>query len=285
MLATYHCHSTFSDGRDDLPELVARARAAGVRHLGISDHLTILPQGGPTPPWSVDAARVGAYVDAVRAEQTRDDITVLASLEVDWFPEPHVLRALDAAMNDHDWDYLIGSVHYVGAFGVDASADRWRPLGETERDDIHRRYWIEIANLARSRRFDIVGHIDLPKKFNCRPRTVPHAEIDAALDAVADADLVVELNTAGWHKPCQDAYPTLDLLRACHARHIPVTLSSDAHRAEHLLRDFRAAADRLAAAGYDRVARFRAGARTFEPLADAVAGLPDPTGDVQLDDF
>ncbi len=95
---------------------------------------------------------------------------------------------------------------------------------------------------------------------------MPDAEIDAALDAIADADLVVELNTAGWHKPIRDAYPDEGLLRRCHRRAIPVTLSADAHQPDHLLRDFDRGAERLRAAGYDRIARFRERERRFVEL-------------------
>ena len=31
--------------------------------------------------------------------------------------------------------------------------------------------------------------------------------------AIAAAGLIVELNTAGWHKPCKDGYPSLDILK------------------------------------------------------------------------
>ena len=38
-----------------------------------------------------------------------------------------------------------------------------------------------------------------PKKFGFYPSRPPTEQIDAALDAIAEAGLVVELNTAGWH--------------------------------------------------------------------------------------
>ena len=97
----------------------------------------------------------------------------------------------------------------------------------------------------------IVAHIDLPKKFGFYANCDLRKEIGEALDAIAAASNkpVVELNTAGWHKPCADGYPTLEILRECRRREIPVTISADAHQSEHLLRDFDKAAARLAEAG------------------------------------
>jgi hypothetical protein len=48
-----------------------------------------------------------------------------------------------------------------------------------------------------------------------------------------------------------------------------VTISADAHHPDHLLRDFTRAADLLAEAGYDEVARFAAREIRFEPLSEA----------------
>lgn len=67
-----------------------------------------------------------------------------------------------------------------------------------------------------------------------------------------------------------EGYPSAALLKRCRRRGIPVTLSSDAHQAAHLIRDFERGAAILSAAGYDRVARFRGREQWFESLADAV---------------
>ena len=127
-----------------------------------------------------------------------------------------------------------------------------------------------MRGLAEAGVFNIVAHIDLPKKFGYMPSHVPQREIDAALDAIAEAGLVVELNTAGWHKPCADAYPSTDIVGACFARNIPVTISADAHQGDHLLRDFENAARRLQDAGYDRVARFANREMRFEAISQAL---------------
>ncbi len=276
MLATYHCHTTFSDGKASPRELLDAAARLGVDELGYSDHFTPAPDGR-TFEWAMsDAARLNDYVDAVLTERDRDDVDVdvRLGLEIDWFDDPDHVDRVRTALADHPWDYLIGSVHFVGDFCVDMSATAWSKLSPAEVDDVHRRYWMNIRDLAASGLVDIIGHLDLAKKFGFFPSTEPNDAIDEALDAIAAGDLVVEVNTAGWHKAVQDAYPTLDLLQRCHARGITTTISSDCHQAAHLLRDFHAAAARLRDAGYTHVARFRAGGRRLEPLDDAVRGAP-----------
>ena len=286
MLATYHNHSTWSDGKATIGEHVKAARELGIGELGISDHFALHPSGRD-PAWAIPRHQLNDYVDDVLRQ--RDEAAsaggpvVRLGLEVDWFAgNGDVIRK---AIADHPWDFLIGSVHFVDGFTVDGSPAGWRKLSEESREEVHRTYWANIKSMAESGLFDIVAHLDIVKKFGFRAENDISLIIHEALDAIAAAGMVVEINTAGWHKPCRDAYPSLEILRACREREIAVTISADGHLANHLLRGFRRAADRLAEAGYERVARFAGRQVRFEPLADAVAGLPDGDEELQLDAF
>lgn len=271
MLATYHNHTTWSDGKAHPNELLQRAAQLGIDELGVSDHCIHHPQGNRYP-WGMTADQLANYVDNLRALRDRaqrtTNVAVRIGVEVDWFAG--CADALRRVLDQHAFDYLIGSVHEVDGFIVDTSPSAWEKLSEEQRNTIHRGYWLLMRELAESRLFDIAAHLDLTKKFDQYPTIDITAERHAALDAIAKADLVVELNTAGWHKPCRDAYPSLDILRECRARDIPVTLSADAHQADHLLRDFARGSERLRAAGYTEVVRFSGRERTFESLDDVL---------------
>ena len=139
---------------------------------------------------------------------------------------------------------------------MDKSPAWWSRRSEDERDAVHVEYWRRMRDLAASGLFDIAAHLDLPKKFGFRPRAHVKAVMEEALDAIAEAGMVVELNTAGWHAPCREQYPSRSILESCRGRGIPVTISADAHDPSHLVRDFDRAARELAGAGYDKLARF-----------------------------
>ena len=294
-LATYHNHSRWSDGKATIEELIAAAASVGIDELGISDHWVLHPRGTQFK-WAMPTDRLPEYVSALR--QLRDAAKsppaprVRLGLEVDWHPGRG--GPLRAVLEQYPFDYIIGSVHEVqlpgtefgsggasgaGGFMIDGSPAAWSKITIDQRNDLHRQYWINIKSLAESGVFDMVAHIDLPKKFAFYPTIDLSREIAVALDSIAAArtpaggKLVVELNTAGWHKPCADAYPTLDILRECNRRAIPVTISADAHQPEHLLRDFDKAAQRLAVAGYTQIARFANRETRFEPLADCIIVL------------
>jgi histidinol-phosphatase (PHP family) len=271
MLATYHNHSEWSDGKGTLDDLLEAAIHLGIHELGISDHYVLHPSGRSTP-WAMHVDELGEYVAAVQALRKKSESisgpVVRLGLEVDWFTGHET--TIREVLSPYPFDYLIGSVHEVDGFVIDASAAAWNALDDDEREQVHRRYWMHMKKMAESGMFDIAAHLDLTKKFGFFPKSDMTRELDDALDAIAAAELVVEINTNGWHKPCQDAYPTLEILRKCRERDIPVTISADAHNPEYLVRDFAAAAERLKRAGYEKVARFADRAVTFEPVDAAV---------------
>jgi histidinol-phosphatase (PHP family) len=265
MKSSYHVHSRWSDGKTPIRDLIAAAGEAGLEEVGISDHYVLAP-----PPqvvsWSMPLDRLGEYladVDAA-AVDAPPGLTVRRGVEADFFPEQEaVLRGILA---EHTFDYIIGSVHYVGAFAVDESRPMWDRLSPAEREEMHHGYWVRIAGLARSGLYDIVGHLDLTKKFGYWPETDLSAEISAALDSIADAGLVVELNTAGWHTMARECYPSPDLLRECRKRGILVQINADAHMPANLTRDFDRAAALLREVGYNQVVRFANRQRVMTPL-------------------
>ena len=66
------------------------------------------------------------------------------------------------------------------------------------------------------------------------------------LDAVKEVGTAIEINTAGWHKPCKEAYPSPLILREVLQRNIPIVISADAHSVHRVDRDFAMAAEYLA---------------------------------------
>jgi histidinol-phosphatase (PHP family) len=265
MHTSYHVHSRWSDGKSEIPALLEAARAAELDEIGISDHYTLAP-GGATVSWSMPLDRLAEYVAEVHAAAARAGagLIVRCGIEADYFPEQEAaLRELLAAQ---PFDYVIGSVHFVDGFAVDGNPAHWEVLGPAERETVFRGYWERISGLARSRLADIVGHIDLTKKFGVRPAIDLSREIDAALDAVAAAGMAVEVNTAGWHTASREAYPEPALLRACRERGIPTLINADAHAPAFLTRDFDRAVELARSAGYTEVARFARRQRRAHPL-------------------
>jgi histidinol-phosphatase (PHP family) len=251
---------------DHLERYVERAARAGVDEIGFTEHVYHFRQTHALweIPWMLDRCTddLDEYVGTVD-EARRQGLPVKLGLEVDYFPgtEAALLELLAA----YEWDYLLGSVHFVDGFPVDQRPALTEKLPAAE---AWRRYFVWLRNAARSGLFDALSHPDIVKFFGVRPADgeATHFVYEETADAVEAAGLCVEISTKGLRVPVGELYPDPELLRAFHDRGAPITLASDAHEPEDVGRDFDRALELARAAGYNTVTVFERRQRRQEPL-------------------
>lgn len=257
-LVDHHVHTTFSDGLATPAEVAARAAELGLAGVATVDHLAIGPYDDE-PGHSIRIARLDEYVAAVRAAgAAHPDVSVLAAIEVDYGPD--TIDEAAALLEAHDFDFVYGSVHFIDHRVVDTRASLHGSLW-VDVDAVYRRYFEVVAEAAATGLFDVIAHLDLPKKFGHRPRDpeAVEAALAAALDAIAAAGAAIELNTCGWRVAADEAYPSPAILAQAAARGIPFVLGSDAHRVDEVGAEFERALAVAAAAGYDATLRLTDG--------------------------
>lgn len=264
MPADYHTHTPLCRHAKGEPEaFVDAALRAGLSEYGISDHAPQIPE--PFDDWRMSLAEMPDYFQWItRARKhAASRLPVRAGLECDWFAgcEPWIA---DLAAR-FDWDYLIGSVHYLGDWDFDNPKwlGRW---AESDVDAVWSHYWATYAKMADSGIFDILGHPDLVKKFSHIPAGDLDRFYEPVIDTIAAAGSVIELNTAGWHKPCNEAYPTSRFLELACSAGIGLVISSDAHAPGEVGRDFSRAVTLAKAAGYWETVLFENRQRRTELL-------------------
>jgi histidinol-phosphatase (PHP family) len=176
MLTDYHVHLRPDDpGTDAALYFTApnaerdRETAAerGVTELGVSEHVhrfTAALDVWQHPFWRENAVDdLDAYVAFVREET---DLRL--GIEADFVAgrEDRMATLLDA----HDWDYVIGSVHFVGDFAIDMDDHTavWRH--ETTPDRVWKRYFDTLAQATLTGMYDVMAHPDLVKVWgSARP--------------------------------------------------------------------------------------------------------------------
>lgn len=249
-----HNHSDFSDGASTLREMCEAAKKSGLKVFGMSDHWVMPPfESEECNSWRMNPARLDEYVESLQKLQKElndETFTLKIGLEVDFFFEN--MDEISAHLKKYPLDYMIGSVHYSGTFSVDHDAADWADLSTAERNDICIGYWKKVYGAAASGIFDFLGHLDLPKKFALSDiNNADYFPLAAkALDAAAASQTPIELNTAGWFKPCNEPYPSLEILKMAQARKVPVIINADAHHCDHVKRAFDRAAALLKEAGF-----------------------------------
>lgn len=253
MPADYHMHTPLCRHATGEPwEYAAHAAAIGLSEIGFSDHS---PMRTEFDNWRMRFDQLAEYVEKVRrAQRDFPKLVIRLGLEVDYLPGGEDwVRELSGM---YPWDYFIGSVHYVSdKFAVDDPTElsKWK-----ERDpfEIWQAYFDRLTMAAQSRLFEIIGHADLPKKFNIYPNRDCGPMFERFLDEVARTGVALDVNTAGLRKDCAEIYPSPRILQMAAARRIPLTFGSDAHAPTEVGMDFDRAVKLARELGYTRYCRF-----------------------------
>ena len=190
-----HCHTTTTDGRDDIETMARAAQAAGLTYLAITDHSQALAMAN-----GLNEARALAHARAIREVNARlDGITLLAGIECD-------IRA-DGSMDLADdclaqLDIVIASLH---------SALNQEPQQMTDR----------LLRAIACPWVDVLGH---PTGRLILKREGHKADMTRVIEAAAAAGVALEINS-------QVDRLDLDDLHARRARDAGarIVIDSDAH--------------------------------------------------------
>jgi len=259
---TPRCHHASGTVR----EFAEAAMAAGMHEIGMSDHSPM--PAGFMDDWRMAPSELHSYLTEV--EQVRDalaaDLTVRVGLEADFRPgsEAGVARLISL----YDWDYVIGSVHYIDDWDFDnpARLAHWDKVGVEE---VYCAYFDLVAQSAATGMFDIIGHPDLIKKFGHRPpedsSRVLEAE-EAMLQAVHKAGCALEISSAGLRKPVGEIYPLPRIVKRAAELAIPFAYGSDAHGPDAVGHGMDACLELLEASGVHEVCVFSNRQRSMQAI-------------------
>ena len=273
MLTDYHVHLRPDDleataeryfTAENVDRYLEAAAERGIEELGVSEHVYRFADA--LDVWDHEFWRqyavgdLGEYCDFVRSTPLR------VGLEMDFIPgrEDRIASLLDG----HDFDYIVGSVHFVGDRAVDDDAyDIWESGGDPER--IWRRYFETLAEAARSGLYDIVAHPDLVKVWGSArpvPDSDPRFFYEPLVEAIADTGVAVEVSTAGWRKPVDELYPADGFAEMCVDAGAAFALSSDAHLPDEVGYAYDRAVEAMRGWGVGEVAVFDHRDRRMEEL-------------------
>ena len=274
VLTDYHLHLRPDDTgeaadyftEENVERYLAAAEEHGIGELGVSEHVYRFAQSLEIwrhPYWEASAGDdLDAYVGFVRQTPLR------LGIECDFIPGS---EDRTASLLDRDFDYVIGSIHFLGDGGTvdDRRYDVWEAIGDP--DELWSAYFRWQAELVRSGLFDIVSHPDLVKIWGDdrpRPERDPRFHYEPFVEAIADTGIAVEVSTAGLRKPVGEIYPARALAEMCLEAGADFALSSDAHAPDQVGFGYDQALELLSGLGVERICVFEGRRRRLEPLGD-----------------
>jgi len=251
----YHMHTPLCGHATGQPRAyVEQAIKTGLTEVGFSDHAPLVAYEDPR--YTMRHAQLPDYhglMSEVRRQFPK--FTIKVGIEADYIPgfEDKTRAILEA----YPYDFVIGSVHFIDSWAFD-DADQNVKWKDRDIDSIYRDYYELLRRSAASGLFDIMGHVDLVKKFGHRANADMTPEIKATAKVFKDTGVTVEINTSGLRKPVHEIYPSLEALKIYQEAGVPITFSSDSHEPGDVGRDYDKAAALAHAAGYTEYRVFRA---------------------------
>ena len=235
-LQNLHTHSTFCDGKNTLEEMVKEALARGFHSIGFSKH-SYMPFSSYFKWTPEEAAEndIAYRCEAARLKEVyRDQIAIFCAEEVEMF----------STVDKKNYDYLIGSVHYLKIGEEYVGFDRDVPAVEGivknyfdgDGMGFARMYFEHLAELPSHNDFDIVGHFDIHAKLNESIRMFDEGSKEylslafEALDALKGKIPFAEINTGAIARGYRSVpYPILPILKEMKRQGFGILFTSDCH--------------------------------------------------------
>ena len=251
MRVDLHNHTYLCNHADGTPEeYIQRAIELGIDIYGFSEHA---PMKNFEDGYRLVLDKKDLYektIDELK-KKYEDKIEILLGYEVDFIEGDFIL---DEIINS-EVDYLIGSVHYLDKWGFD-NPEFIVEYKNRDIDEVWIEYFKAVELMAKSSKFDIVGHLDLIKVFKYLPKKDIRTIAKDALKAIKEANMVIEINSAGYRKPIKEQYPSRELLEMAYEYDIPITFSSDAHSIEQIGFEYTKATILAKSIGYNKCISF-----------------------------
>jgi DNA polymerase (family 10) len=191
-----HCHTTASDGKDELEDMAHAALELGYEYLAITDHSASHGFGDDVSP-----ERLEEQIERIHAANLAiDGIELLAGSEVNILPDGSLDYA-DELLARLDW--AIASVHT--SFAMDEPAMTDRILAAVEHPSI-----------------DAIGHLT-GRKIETRP---PYAvDVERVIEACARTGTMLEINGSTNRRDLNDVHA-----RAAAQAGVWIVVTTDSHR-------------------------------------------------------
>ncbi len=282
VLEDWHTHNELCrHAVGTIEDYIKRAIEMNLDLIGLSDHFpyeylknsSVLIEEVPYKEYAMKLTEVESYFSTIEKlkKKYNNNIQIRIAFEIDYF------RSQEEALNKYfktrvkELDYILGSVHVLHGKSKLFAFDDRRFLGMYQEyesiDNIYLEYYNKLQSMIISEDFDfdVLGHFDLPKKYNKRPinENLVMNEVIKTLELLKKADLTIEINTGGLRKEIKEQYPSFEILEKMYELDIPILLGSDAHHPDELSYKFNEMLKMVRKIGYSELAHFNKRKRTF----------------------
>ncbi len=209
-------------------DMIGRAAQLGLKGIAITDHVDFNP--GDEGYQYFDERGFSREFE-IQKSCFNSELKILKGVE---FDAPNLYPDHFHFFTESDYDVLIGSVHMIG----DVFVGNREKLRHLSLEGLFNAYYKNMLEMVESGGFDILAHMDFPKRYYHCSKGDPEL-IDAILEVIIDKSIALEINTSPLRKNYNETSPGRDIIkRFQQLGGQKITIGSDAHSPEHIVRDF-----------------------------------------------
>lgn len=236
----FHLHTDLSfDGHDSALNMAQAAVKAGLKEICFTDHMDYDPLD-PNHKLNFEVADYAKVYDALEIP----NLTIRRGFEFGMLPEN--VEQFQHDLTLREWDFVIGSVHFVDGLDVYYS-QYWE--GKTYHHAILQGFEEILTCVRNHDGFDVLGHLTYLGKCTANPEKKPilykdyREAVDEIMKILVQKGIGMEFNTSGLDR-CGAYLPDPEYLRRFKELGGEiVTIGSDAHHANRVGQYCREAAE------------------------------------------
>lgn len=268
-----HSHSIFSDGKNEIKEMVESAKNKGIRIITITDHFqSPIVDSMVAFDHVLKIDSLQKYLAEIEDLKNTHEMKILKGLEIDYLPEAE--DEIRKIIKTTKIDFALGSTHTLKGIAIDYDEEEFEKNikfhGGIKK--LYLDYYDCLSSAVKSEIFDSVGHLDIIKIFNkenryfCEDEEEYIVAVENCLKLIKKKSLCVELNTSGFDKVVGVQYPSKWIIEKCFEMKICMTIGSDAHTLGDIGRHYTEAEKLLKDAGFNKIFYFEDRKKKFEEL-------------------
>ena len=233
-ISNLHTHTNYCDGKNSIEENIKYAIEKEFISLGFSGHSNFIKDD-----CSMTKEGTIKYLSDIKKykEIYKDKIQIYSGIEADYYSNLNKDTDKEMAL-----DYRIGSVHFIDDnkdyFCIDMSKNNFeetiKHFGNIR--IVIKKYFDNIIKMTNTQKPDIIGHLDLVRKYNFKKEYFTEEEnwyiekVEEVLENIKENNSIVEVNIKLMSKSNLDAhYPNKMTIKKILKMNIPLTLNTDAH--------------------------------------------------------
>jgi len=264
-----HVHIDFEKINKDLDLYVEKAKEKDIEEFTITNHIMIPIKN---PFYVIDNSRVFLrdlsflkcslistfalnYFTFIKAKGYSN---VNIGAEIDYLGNKEYMDEVRKVIEKTPFDLILGSLHILEGNNIARKKEVDEYLKTATPEEIHKKYFTKLKEVAKSDLFDVLSHPDLIRKHSPKVKFEEYStEVEELIDSLLENDMGIEVNASGYVF-MGDSYPSKEFLALSKEKGLEkVTIGSDAHKVEHIGENLDKVVEKLKSVGYEKIVKFK----------------------------